>query len=67
MKNFKSVAPMAMAGESLLKFTPSVIVPHQTDWDQIFGAAFGRHLYSTYQVLRLWVLPARHKLIKCKQ
>ena len=41
--------------------------PHLTDFDQIFGAAFGHHLYSTYQVLCLWVLPACHKLIKRKQ
>ena len=38
-----------------------------TDWDQIFGAAFGHLFYSTYQVSCLWVLPAHHKLIKRKQ
>ena len=31
------------------------------DCDYIFGAAFGRHLYSTYQVSCLLVLAARHK------
>ena len=65
MKNLKSIALMAL--ESLSKFTPNDIAPPSDRLGSIFGAAFGRHLYSTYQVLCLWVLPARHKLIKRKQ
>ena len=43
MKNFKSIALTALQGKPFEH--PMLERPHLTDLDQIFGAAFGHHLY----------------------
>ena len=66
-EKFQVSSTYGFVGKAFRSLHPMLQRPHLTDWDQFFVAAFGRHLYSTYQVLCLWVLPARHKLIKHKQ
>ena len=49
MKKFKPIALVAWQVEPFKVYT----LCYLTDWDKIFGASFGHHLYSTYQVSSL--------------
>ena len=56
MKEFQINNTYGLAGRAFRSLHPMLQCPHLMDWHQIF--------HSTYQISCLWVLPARHKLIK---